>query len=110
MNNQFQDWTPVVFNKKEKKSTNYQNPEGTKLIKKLESDEPPKLEKYSIEQINKLKNLRIEKNITQKDLANLLNIDSKIITNIENGSSTYNKKLYTNIIKKLELLKIVQNK
>lgn len=101
---QFQDWEEVKFIKKDTKTKKtIQNAPGTKLIKKLESDEmPPKLEKYTQEQVNDLMELRKIKNYTQQDLAKYLNIDVSIIKNIENKSATYNKSLYNKLINTLK--------
>jgi len=103
----FQDWDEVKFVKKEKPKKNLtQNAPGTKQFKKLEGDEmPPKLEKYTQEQVNDLMELRKIKNYTQQDLARYLNIDVSIIKAIENKTATYNKSLYTKLINTLMKVK-----
>ena len=104
----YQDWTEVkigggkIYNDPNNKNKIYnpintQNQPGNKLFKKLDSDEifvPEKVEKKISQTIQVKRNLC---KLTQKNLANLLNLNVSIINDIESGKLTLNKSLITRI-------------
>lgn len=108
-----QDWTEVKIgggkvsydpNKKNitLQPINKQNQPGTKLFKKLDSEEiyvAPKIDKTISQDIQ---NKRNKCKLTQKELANALNIQTNIINDIESGKSTQNKGIINKINKFLD--------
>lgn len=103
----YQDWEPVVLKKKNNNNNKpfNQNPEGYKKDKILNSDEIPKIVKYTPEQSQTLMQLRKIKNINQEELAKMLNINVSNIKEIENMSGIQNIKLYNIVIRKLNAYK-----
>ena len=99
----YQDWEPVVIHNKNFKKTGYHLNTNTKpKIDYNDGEEDmPKRQEYSSQMINAMKQARNAKNLTQSELAKQLNIDVKIIADIEGNKSAYNKKLYTSIMRKL---------
>lgn len=108
MNNQ--DWTDVKigggnvsYDPNKKNNTlpqiNKQNLPGTKLLNQLDSEEiyiPPKIDKNVSQDIQSKRN---QCKLTQKELANVFNIPTNIINDIESGKSTQNKGLINKINK-----------
>ncbi len=108
----YQDWEPVtigggnIVNDKKnitknvvKKTT--ENLPGSKLLRQLENDDGSE-EKVIIPKVslNDAKNIQTKRNIanlTKKELAKLLNIQSNIINDIENGKCANSKALINKI-------------
>jgi ribosome-binding protein aMBF1 (putative translation factor) len=97
-----QDWTPVVVNKSKPISTNKVNkkPLG-------DSDEIEKTNNISIDNRLIIQQARLAHKLTQKQLAQKINVDEKTIKNYENGNIVPEHRLMC----KLEnILKISLNK
>ena len=98
-----QNWTPVVLTKDSKKNKPKQkhiNPEFIKM-KKLEDatlDDVMKIEKVDTADYKTIIALRNTKQLTQKELAQKLNLQHNIIVELERGLLPKNKNL-TNKIK-----------
>ena len=90
-----QDWKQVVVGKKKSKSPKKKNknPDTNllKLEKKAENDEL-KHDKITKELRTKIQQGRASKGLTQKQLANNVNLPLQKITEIENGKAIYNHK------------------
>ena len=92
-----QDWKQVVVGKKKSKSKSSKkkkNPENRKLLKlekKADNDEL-KHNKITKELRTKIQQGRASKGLTQKQLANNVNLPLQKITEIENGKAIYNHK------------------
>ena len=89
-----QDWKQIVIGKKKLKSPKEKNHENTKLLKlekKAENDEL-KHDKITKELRIKIQQGRASKGLTQKQLANNVNLPLQKITEIENGKAIYNHK------------------
>jgi ribosome-binding protein aMBF1 (putative translation factor) len=100
-----QDWTPVVFKKKQEtnktvqKSISQHAPQyQTKLTENTEEFAPKLFEK---EYITNVINARISKKWTQKDLANATNIDVHRIQRLEQGKEVYDHQLKAKLNKVL---------
>jgi ribosome-binding protein aMBF1 (putative translation factor) len=97
-----QDWEPVIIgNCKNKKINN--NNKRNEIDEEEEGGMTKKVQKFTIKQIDALKEARILQKISQKDLAKKLNIDSKIIQDIEQNNISINKILYRKIMKVLKI-------
>lgn len=100
-----QDWDPVVIHSKafcKSQSHSQSNNPKPKIKYDENGDEViPKRVEYTPSQINALQEARKLKNLTQADLAKQLNIDVKIINDIEARKSPYNRKLYSSLMRKL---------
>jgi len=96
----YQDWNPVVIHNKtyKKKIENCQKP---KTDYSDGDKEMPKRIEYTNELTTAMQNARTAKSLSQAELAKQLNIDVKIINDIEAKKSPYNRKLYCSIMKKL---------
>lgn len=102
----YQDWEPVVLRKTKKQSSQHQNPEGYKKNKQLDSnDDLPKITKYTPEQSQFLMQLRKIKNVSQEELAKMLNINVSYVKEVENMSGVQNLKLYNTMVRKLNSCK-----
>lgn len=99
----YQDWEPVVFNKTIKKSTNTFNPAGTKEFIELNQDDIPKINYVSKEQSQVIIEARNLKKLTQKELAQLCNLDISIIKNYETQKCPFNKQIYNKILRVLNI-------
>ena len=104
-----QDWKQIVIGKKKSKSPKIteknKNPENTKLLKlekKADNDEL-KHDKITKELRTKIQQGRASKGLTQKQLANNVNLPLQKITEIENGKAIYNHKDINKIKRYLSL-------
>jgi len=99
----YQDWTPVnIGNCAHKNKIHEQNNHSKNIKLEINDGEmPPKLIQYTHDMIVTLQQARKAKNVTQGGLAKQLNMDSKIIQDIENNKCPYNRKLYCLIMRKL---------
>jgi ribosome-binding protein aMBF1 (putative translation factor) len=106
-----QDWIPVVLKKnKTNKQTQKQIDPIVKKMNQLEnSDEIIKVTKVSDDDRKMISNLRLLKKISQKDLANKLQIREDIIKSIENGTHSKDNQLITRIKTFLIKLPILKN-
>lgn len=107
-----QDWKTIIVNTKKSKSkvskeenskeNNYKVKKVNiekKLDKKI-NEGNVKHDKYSLEFIKNLKNYRSSNNLTQKQLAQKLNINQKLISDIESNKGLYDPKI-NNKLKRL---------
>lgn len=97
-----QDWEPVVFKKnisKDKPKTS--NAPGTKKYNELDGDEIVAPTYVTQEQAQFLIEARNAKGLKQQELAKQCNIDVSIIRDIENRKAIFNKKMYSNLLRKL---------
>ena len=100
-----QDWKQIVIGKKSKSPKKKKNNENTKLLKlekKAENDEL-KHNKITKELRIKIQQGRASKGLTQKQLANNVNLPLQKITEIENGKAIYNHKDINKIKRYLSL-------
>ena len=94
-----QDWTHIILKKQHTPPKQIQlNPVISKMNKLDNSEDIIKIEKISEEDKKTIINLRILKKMSQKVLAQKLNIKEDVIKSIENGTHPKNKQL-TNKIK-----------
>ena len=109
MNNCFQDWEPVVIRsnsaaKKEAQQHQSAKPMGNKEFQRLDNDEIPKLNKITREQSLAISNARNACNLSQKELAQKLNIPENIIREYENSTvANFSHQLYNRILKVLKV-------
>jgi ribosome-binding protein aMBF1 (putative translation factor) len=109
MNNCFQDWEPVVIRsnsaaKKEAQQHQSAKPMGNKEFQRLDKDEIPKLNKITREQSLAISNARNACNLSQKELAQKLNIPENIIREYENSTvANFSHQLYNRILKVLKV-------
>jgi len=96
-----QDWEPVVIHNRNFKKAQISNQPKPKVDYSQGDEEMPKRIEYTPQMIMAMQDARKTKNLTQSDLAKQLNIDVKIISDIESKKSAYNRKLYTSIMRKL---------
>jgi ribosome-binding protein aMBF1 (putative translation factor) len=99
----YQDWEPVVIHNKKfiANKNNDNNKPKPKINYNKGDEEMPKRIEYTPEMINALQAARTANKLSQADLAKKLNMQVKIINDIESRTSQYNRQLYTNIMKKL---------
>lgn len=96
-----QDWEPVVIHNRNFKKTQDQSKPKPKVNYNDGEEDMPKRQEYSPQMIVAMQDARKAKNLTQSELAKQLNIDVKVIADIEAKKSAYNRKLYTSIMRKL---------
>ena len=84
------------INKEKKNNFNENFSKENKINKKIENGEM-KHEKMDVSFGKNLQKLRLSKNLTQKDLANKLNIPVKTINDIESGKAKHNGQLMNKI-------------
>lgn len=103
-----QDWKQLVIKKKSKKDNKQtnQNQEYNK-IKKIENKADDDQLKHNIYPIEFRKNIVFKRtrelNMTQKQLANRLNMPEKTIKDIESGIAIYNASHYNKIKRLLKI-------
>lgn len=90
-----QDWKPLIINKKNNKNEEKKQYVKTKEQKLKESEENGNLshKKMDLEFGKSLQKYRLNQNMTQKDIAQKLNISFKDINEIENGKMKHNGQL-----------------
>tara|TARA_B100000674_G_C37182456_1_gene620329 strand:- start:115 stop:495 length:381 start_codon:yes stop_codon:yes gene_type:complete len=97
-----QDWKPVIFNKPKKKIVvkNKKKVLSDDQIRKIKLDndnEVHKIEKVSMDFRKEMQKARCAKNMTQKQLAQKLNLKQTIIANYEQGKAVPNNYIITKI-------------
>lgn len=95
-----QDWEPVILNNKKKTNNNNSNTDfkkNNKLYNDLENENDTIKPTVSLSNSLLIQNGRKTKNLTQKQLAQKLNIDSKIIQGYEAGKIVPDVKLMVKI-------------
>lgn len=106
-----QDWNPVIFNKPKPLPNNKQsniNLESSKprivvtqRDRNLDSTEVEALPKIDIELKKAIQQGRQAKNLTQKELAQLVGVQQSEITNYENGKAIPNNQFIAKLEKSL---------
>jgi DNA-binding XRE family transcriptional regulator len=99
-----QDWDKVVLRKETTKSQHtrkHVDPTVIKMAKLANTDDVSPIQMVSEEDKNKIILLRVEKKITQDELAKSLNLDKSVINKIERGTYQKDKQLTSRIIKHL---------
>ena len=99
-----QNWTPVVLTKENKNNKSKQKHVDPNFIKmkKLEDttiDDEMKIEKVDVADYKTITALRNAKRLTQRELAQKLNLQQSVIVELERGQMAKNKNL-TNKIKR----------
>lgn len=100
----FQDWEPVVIRSLKKKQENNKKISQAPPKPKIVEDEDgmlPKQKQYTHQMIVALQTARTGKKLSQSDLAKRLNLDTKIIQDIEGNKTPYNRKLFISIMRNL---------
>lgn len=87
----------IVWNKKKQKQIRTHNAPGTAKFRALDSDEPPAPKKIDNSTRIAIQRARIENKLSQKQLANKLNIQGKIISDYESGKAIPNKQIINKI-------------
>lgn len=90
-----QDWEPVILNNK--KNTYNNNSKVNKSLNNLDNEEDVIKPTVSLSNSLLIQNGRLAKKLSQKQLAQRLNIDSKIIQGYESGKLVPDVKLMTRI-------------
>ena len=90
-----QDWEPVILNNK--KNTYNNNSKINKSLNKLDNEEDIIKPTVSLSNSLLIQNGRLAKKLNQKQLAQKLNIDCKIIQGYESGKLVPDVKLMTRI-------------
>jgi len=94
-----QDWTPVIFNSKEKRAEYLSRiPKKPDVIdgmkpseyKNIVSDDPEAPKKISLSVAQKIATSRASQGMTQKDLAIKMNVKPEVIRDYENGKAIPN--------------------
>jgi putative transcription factor len=80
-----QDWKPVVLRKKTEHKT--KRSVGNKKFHKLDSDDPDAPKKISLSAGKQIQQARCDKKLSQKQLAQLLNVKAQLITDYESGKA-----------------------
>jgi len=88
-----QDWKPVILRKNTKPPPSTKQVQGNSKIKKLDSDNPQPPKKISHSVKIEIQKARAIKKITQKQLANILNLPSQTISEYESGKAIPNKQV-----------------
>ncbi len=106
-NFEHQDWKPCVLRKSVKKTPPKQiDPIAKKMAKLYQTDDVPQIKKVSDSDRKMITSLRTERKITQEELARRLNLDKKVINQIESGQHLENKQLTSKIKNYLNKLPI----
>ena len=108
-NGTFQDWETITF-KKKKSNTAPQTKDNKKLsdeairLHKVENnDDVQRTDKMSLKQCQIIQKGRLAKKMTQKDLANKLNIDQNTVAQYEYGKIVPNKQILNKIARELNI-------
>lgn len=100
-----QDWNTTKWQKPlsvvKKDDKKHENPPGTSLFRKLDSGEPEPLPVLNVDIRVKIQQGRLAKNMTQKQLANAINVQPNIISDYESGKTIPDNKVLSKISKAL---------
>lgn len=108
-NGSFQDWETVTFKKKKDNSAPKTNnnmklsDEAIRLQKVENNEDVQKTDKMSLKQCQIIQKGRLAKKMTQKELANKLNIDVNTVAQYENGKIVPNKQILNKIARELNI-------
>ena len=110
-----QDWKQVILRnpnaqlRKEAEKKNVvkkpiqNNLSGGVSFKKLDSDEVQKFEKVSKIDVQKIQQARLAQKMSQKDLANRLNVKQTVINELESGKMKKNNQFVSKVKKVLRI-------
>lgn len=106
----FQDWNNVVFTKKskdtlekEKKNKVKLSDEAIRLYKVENNDDNEKHKKIEHKHCQLIQKGRLAKKITQKQLAQKLNIDVNLISQYESGKAIPNRQILNKLSRELNI-------
>ena len=103
----FQDWETVTFKKGPNKKNNKDAPklsdEEIRLRKVENSEDPQKQNKMNLKHCQLIQQGRLQKKVTQKDLANKLNVDVNTLSQYENGKIVPNRQILNKIARELNI-------
>lgn len=88
-----QDWKPVIWRKQTKSSSSTKYIQGHSKIKKLDSDDPEPPKKLSHSVKIEIQKARSAKKLTQKQLANMVNLQVQTVSDYESGKAIPNKQI-----------------
>jgi|SRR3990172_707860 len=91
-----QDWTPIVLKKDEKKIIQ-PHPPGHKQYKNLDSNDPDAPKPVGLSIGKQIQQARLNKKMTQDELAQKINVKPNIIRDYENGKAIPDKKVIQKI-------------
>jgi ribosome-binding protein aMBF1 (putative translation factor) len=94
-----QDWEPRVLQKntQTKVHKKHIDPHVIKMAKLDKADEPIEIKLISDDDKKLIRSLRVEKKLSQEDLAKRLSMDKRTINDIESGRHPENKALINKI-------------
>lgn len=99
-----QDWKPVVWNKKNKqKDTKHNQRQGNKTFRQLDSDNPLAPSKITLKYGQAIQKERCKNNMTQKQLAQKINVSVAVIRSYETSNTVPNGIILQKINKLLGL-------
>lgn len=94
----FQDWNVITLNKhRTQEKSKKQNTSGTSQFRALDSEDPPVPETVSYSLKMAIQKARMNKNLTQKQLAFAINVNSKIVNDYETGKAVPNKQILSKL-------------
>lgn len=96
-----QDWKPIVLRKTEHKSQPPQHSTGYKKLKNLDSDNPEAPKTLGLTVAKRIQQGRVSKNLTQKQLAQKINVKPQVITEYETGKAIPNQTILNKIARTL---------
>lgn len=88
-----QDWKPVIWRKQTKSSSSIKHIQGHSKIKKLDSDDPEPPKKLSHSVKIEIQKARSAKKLTQKQVANMVNLPVKTVSDYESGKAIPNRQI-----------------
>ena len=92
-----QDWKPVIWKKQIKSSSSTHHIKGHSKIKNLDSDDPEPPKKLSHSVKIEIQKARSAKKLTQKQLANTVNLPVQTISDYESGKAIPNRQILSKI-------------
>ena len=81
-----QDWEPVVLRKNTERKTRYNAP-GHKKFKKIDSEDVEAPKTLGLSAGRQIQQARAAKKMTQKELAQKINVKAQLITDYETGKA-----------------------
>jgi ribosome-binding protein aMBF1 (putative translation factor) len=94
-----QDWEPVILKKRPPPAKPKQPTYTDQQSKKLESDEINEIKYFDREFCQKVQKARLERKLTQKQLANQMNYREEVIKELEQGKLKYDPQLKVKLMR-----------
>jgi len=89
-----QDWKPVIWRKQIKSSSSStKRIQGHSKIKKIDTDDPDPPKKMSHSVKIEIQKARAAKQLSQKQLANMVNLPVKTVSDYESGKAIPNRQI-----------------